>query len=548
MKKTLLSIKWLYKNCKIALPGIIGLTLVSATWSFISIYEALLAKNIIDSALSRNTLALKNNILLFILASLAVLVLVPFGQLISTYTSNKLFNSLQTKIYKNFIHSKWQEQSKFHSTEILTRLLNDIASISKLAVEHFSEIISLLCMLSLSLVILFRINNFIAIASLFIAPIFFFISKYYGRKQKELYKEMQEKEVKYNTFIQESIANLLILKTFSRENIAVKKLNTLQESRFKTALKKVKLTLITTTITSFGVTGAFLLIYTFGAFSIEKGVLTIGTFTALLQLFYKVQGPFQGLCSKYPQIIAAIAATERLVELESLDGEKFTEIKKSEFDKIIFDNVSFEYKKNQTVLDNLNLEIKKGDFIGIIGESGKGKTTILKLLLSLLDPKNGSVTIDNMPLNPSHRKLMAYVPQGDTLFSGTLKENLRYDDPNISDFDLINAINLSCCNTFVSKLPCGLDSIVGEKGIGLSGGQAQRIAIARALATNAPILILDEATAALDIHTEEALIENLNKLKKEKTIILITHRESSLKHCNKVIDLNKIESDFSIAN
>lgn len=547
MKKTFLSLKWLYKNCKVAIPGILLLTIVSATWSFISIYEALLAKNIIDSALSGNTIVLKKNILLFILASLTVLVLIPLGQLISTYTSNKLFNKLQTKIYKNFIHSKWQEQNKFHSTEILTRLLNDISSISKLAVEHFSEIISLLCMLTFSLFILFKINNFIAIASLIVAPIFFFISKYYGRKQKELYKEMQEKEVKYNTFIQESIANLLILKTFSRESIAVKRLNTLQESRFKTALKKVKLTLITTTITSFGVTSAFLLIYTFGAFSIEKGILTIGTFTALLQLFYKVQGPFQGLCSKYPQIIAAIAATERLIELESLEGEHFSEITKTEFDKITFDNISFEYKKDQNILDNLNLEIEKGDFIGIIGESGKGKTTILKLLLSLLEPQNGSLTIDDIPLNPSHRKLMAYVPQGDTLFSGTLKENLRYDDPNISDLDLINAINLSCCNSFISDLPEGLDSKVGEKGIGLSGGQAQRIAIARAMATNSPILILDEATAALDKHTEEALIENLNKIKKEKTIILITHRESSLKHCNKIIDLNKIQSDLSIA-
>lgn len=547
MKNLLFNVKWIGKNCRFIFPYVFLIIFISSLFSSISVYQALLAKNIIDSALNRNIIELKNFILIFLIIHLCSFVISPSITFLNSYTSNKLSNKLQSNTFAHFIRSKYSEQEKYHSMDIINRINNDISNITTLIVNILPEAISTLFLLISSFFVLYSINKFYALLSIILFPIFLLISKVYGKKQKYLYKEVQQKEVQCNSFLQESISSTIILKTFCREEIANNNLKKLQRDKFKSILKRTKLNIITNSLINVGMNTGYLIIYIIGALSIGYGTLTVGSFTALIQLFQKVQGPIYYLSSIFSQIISALGASERLQEIYKLplDTLDITLLDKESFNELQFKDVSFAYKKNDYILNKINLKIYPGDSLGIIGDSGKGKTTLLKLILSLLDPTKGKILLDNVPINPSHRTIMSYVPQGNTLSSGTIKENLIYGNKNISNLEIYDALKISCAYEFICNLPKGLDTIIGEKALGLSEGQAQRLSITRAILQKKPILILDEATSALDVSTELRLLENLNNIKHKPTVIVVTHRPAALKYCNKTL---KIPSETTSYN
>ena len=217
----------------------------------------------------------------------------------------------------------------------------------------------------------------------------------------------------------------------------------------------------------------------------------------------------------------------------------------SNFNKpnIVFDNVSFAYKANNNILNNINLTIESGETIAFVGPSGEGKTTIIRLILSLINPTEGNVLLSEgnliKEINRNYRELISYVPQGNTLFSGSIRDNLKYGNPNASDDEIKAALSNACALDFVNELEDGLDTMIGEKGVGISEGQAQRIAIARSFLRIKPILILDEATSALDPETEVNVLKAVRALPTKPTCIIITHRPSALNICNRIIKLEK---------
>lgn len=540
MKNLFLNCKWIYGNCKFIFPEVFLKIIISASISSVSVYQALVSKNIIDFALLGNLDELKKYIFIFLIISISFLLINPLTTLLSTYATNKLSNKLQFNVFNHVIHSKYSEQSSYHSMDIVTRVTSDISNITTLIVNTIPDIISMIFLLISSFILLFSINPLYAIISIVLFPIFLTISKIYGKKQKAIYKEVQEKEVKYNSFIQESIVNSMILKTFCREKKALNNLNTLQKDRFNSSLKRTKINIITNLMLAFGMNIGYLIVYAIGALAIGTGTITAGSFTALIQLFQKVQSPVYMLASSFPQIISSIGAAERIQEINKLPLETINKniLDKNSFDEIQFKNVSFAYEKDKEILSDINFNIIRGDSLGIVGGSGQGKTTLLKLILSLAEPNNGSIYVDDDTINPAHRNMISYVPQGNTLLSGTIKENLMYGNKEIKERDLESALEVSCSSEFIEKLPKGIDTIIGEKGIGISEGQAQRISIARAILRKKPILILDEATSALDIDTEFKLLENLNTLSYKPTTIVVTHRPSALNSCNKIIKIS----------
>lgn len=540
MKNLFLNCKWIYGNCKFIFPEVFLKIIISASISSVSVYQALVSKNIIDFALLGNLDELKKYIFIFLIISISFLLINPLTTLLSTYATNKLSNKLQFNVFNHVIHSKYSEQSAYHSMDIVTRVTSDISNITTLIVNTIPDIISMIFLLISSFILLFSINPIYAIISIVLFPIFLTISKIYGKKQKAIYKEVQEKEVKYNSFIQESIVNSMILKTFCREKKALNNLNTLQKDRFNSSLKRTKINIITNLMLAFGMNIGYLIVYAIGALAIGTGAITAGSFTALIQLFQKVQSPVYMLASSFPQIISSIGAAERIQEINKLPLETINKniLDKNSFNEIQFKNVSFAYEKDKEILSDINFNIIRGDSLGIVGGSGQGKTTLLKLILSLAEPNNGSIYVDDDTINPAHRNMISYVPQGNTLLSGTIKENLMYGNKEIKERDLESALEVSCSSEFIEKLPKGIDTIIGEKGIGISEGQAQRISIARAILRKKPILILDEATSALDIDTEFKLLENLNTLSYKPTTIVVTHRPSALNSCNKIIKIS----------
>ena len=274
--------------------------------------------------------------------------------------------------------------------------------------------------------------------------------------------------------------------------------------------------------------------------------MTYGTVTAIIQLVNQVQSPFVSLSGIMPKYYTTIASAERIMELDDLPNEK--EINQSDINvsatykslkSIEFENISFKYDRD-IILDNTSLSIKKGDFVAIMGISGIGKSTLLKLLLGVFNLNFGKIYLDTnngkIPIDKNTRKLFSYVPQGNMLISGTIKDNITFINPDASDTEIEKAIRISCAKQFIDELPLGLETVIGEKGLGLSEGQVQRLAIARSLLADSPILLLDEATSALDEKTEKEFLTNLKALD-NVTCIIVSHKKAALDICNKTIQI-----------
>ncbi|MPQ44222.1 ABC transporter ATP-binding protein [Clostridium tarantellae] len=559
MKKNLEKVRWIFYNAKSIRIHLISVVCLGAMLSLISVYNALISKNIIDAA----THGSMNNVIKWIIVlAIVICIQVIFSSLntfLGTYCGTKLLNDIQKKLYTHITYGEWEEQAKYHSVNLITRMNSDVSTICNLVVSVIPSIISLSVMLLASFITLLKLAPTIAVIIILVSPLFLFISKLISRKLKSVYMEIQQQEIEYRTFMQESIQNTMIVKSFCKEQDNIKTLNKFQKIKLKLILKRSKITLLSSISLSFGAFLGYFIVFSLGAINLAKGIGTFGTLTALLQLFSYIQGPFSGLASQLPSVISALAATERLMDIEKInlesngDGigkddklEKLINLNKvrvleEKAPNIKIENLYFNYKKHKNILENVSLNINSSEIVAFIGPSGQGKTTLIRLILSFIHVKNGSILLENNKksshLSREHRNLISYVPQGNTLFSGTIKENILYGNKYATEADIEEATKLSCAWDFINNLDKKLDTIIGEKGLGISEGQAQRIALARALIRKKPILILDEATSALDGKTEVKVLKAIKNLKHKPTCIIITHRESALNICNRIFKL-----------
>ena len=559
-----MKIKWMGSYAKPAIPFLIFSIIVNVIFAIIGIYNVTVSKSLIDSAISGDSDATIRWLIIMLSITLISMLSSPVTSFMSTHSSTKLTQNIQRKIYQHIQCSDWLEQSKFHSVSLLTRVTSDVSNISSAILGTIPSLVSLTVTLVGSFYTLISWAPSIAFAAVFIGPFLILVGKYFSRKLKDLYKEAQEEDVKYRSFMQESIQNIMIVKTFCMEKINMHRLVEIQNNKYKIAMRNTKLSVMTSMSMSFCSSIAYFTIFTWGVLNIAKGVSTYGTFTGMLQLYSKVQAPFSSLASMIPGLISTIAAAERLMEIEAIPVEKMADEKElddigslevaldsisskvsSTFNKpnIVFDNVSFAYKANNNILNNINLTIDAGETIAFVGPSGEGKTTMIRLILSLINPTEGNILLSEgnlvKEINRNYRELISYVPQGNTLFSGSIRDNLKYGNPYASDDEIKAALKNACALDFVNELEDGLDTMIGEKGVGISEGQAQRIAIARSFLRERPILILDEATSALDPETEVSVLKAVRALPTKPTCIIITHRPSALNICNRIMKLEK---------
>lgn len=555
-------IKWMASYAKPAVPFLIFSIIVNIIFSLIGIYNVTVSKSLIDSAISGDSQSTIRWLITMLVITLISMLSSPVTSFMSTHSSTKLTQNIQRKIYQHIQCSDWLEQSKYHSVSLLTRVTSDVSNISSAILGTIPSLVSLTVTLVGSFYTLINWAPSIALVAVFIGPFLILVGRYFSSKLKALYKEAQEEDVKYRSFMQESIQNIMIVKTFCMEKINMHRLVEIQDNKYRIAMRNTKLSVMTSLSMSFCSSLAYFTIFTWGVLNIAKGLSTYGTFTGMLQLYNKVQSPFSSLASMIPGLISTIAAAERLMEIEAIPVEKMANEKElddfnddsipslsstvsSVFTRpdIIFDNVSFSYKANNNILNNINLTIESGETLAFVGPSGEGKTTMIRLILSLINPTLGNVFLKEdeiiKDMNRNYRELISYVPQGNTLFSGSIRDNLKYGNPNASDDEIKAALTSACAIDFVNDLEDGLDTMIGEKGVGISEGQAQRIAIARSFLRERPILILDEATSALDPETEVSVLKAVRSLPSKPTCIIITHRPSALNICNRIMKLEK---------
>lgn len=545
LKEFFIKIKWILSHAKPVIPFLIFTTVISSASSLISVYNTLISKSLIDNAIGGNTSQVIKYLIIMISITLGMMLLNPITSLLSTHASTKLNQNIQNKMFEHIEYSSWLEQSKFHSVSLLTRITSDVATISSTLLSTIPNIISILVTLLASFSTLIYLAPSIAIIAIFIGPFLVLVSRYFSKKLKDLYKKAQEEDVKYRAFIQESVQNIMIVKTFCMEKINMDRLIQIQNNKYNIAMKNTKLSAMTGLAMSLCSNLAYFTIFCWGALNISTGVTTYGTFTAMLQLYGKVQSPFSSLASMFPGLISTIAAAERLMELEEIPLEKSSEKEVIDFinPEITFEDVSFEYKKGIKIINDINLTIPYGETIAFVGPSGEGKTTLIKLILALINPSSGKVYLKENnkkdSFNRDYRNLISYVPQGNTLFSGTIEDNLRYGNFEATEEEIYEALKNACALDFVNELENGIKTVIGEKATGISEGQAQRLAIARSFLRKKPILILDEATSALDPETEVSVLKSVKSLPHKPTCIIITHRPSALNICHRIIRLEK---------
>ena len=538
---------WLNKRTAGQKAKMVWLIIVNALFSMLSVVFAFAIKGVIDGATNENRETGEFQLIVSAILIIAVILLQFVFRIVinglTEHIKGKLEISVKGNLFNQILVKKYEKINKVHSGELINRITADAVivadGISSIVPTVVSASVRLIC----AVIALVYLDWIFAIAFIVAGGLVFIILTATRGLLKNLHKKTQETDGKTRSFMQECIENLLAIKVFSIENKTSNKADELQDENFKIKMKRKNVSVLGHASYNLIFSAGYVFALVYGALKILNEGMSYGSLSAILQLVNNVQVPFASLSSIAPKYFSMVASAERIMEIEDYEEE----IKNKNFNASkVYENLSsieikdlaFSYDRD-VVFEKASLSINKGDFLAITGTSGIGKSTLIKLLLGVYEIENGSLIIkgkEDIEINSSTRKLFAYVPQGNSLFSGKLKENLCFVDREVTNEEIEKALEISCLKDFVKDLPNGLDTIIGENGLGLSEGQAQRVAIARAILSKAPVLLFDESTSALDETTEEKLLSNLKNIK-DVTLIIITHRKSALAICNRKVKI-----------
>lgn len=454
-------------------------------------------------------------------------------------------NILQQRLFSHLLRSEWKGLEERHSGDILNRIERDVLDLTSCITETIPALLEVSFRLVGAFFYLFHMDARLACLVVCIAPCFLVLSKLYVRKMRAITRDIRSTESRVQSILQESIQHRAILKTLERTSTMIDKLMLTQSQLRKHVRHRAVFSSTSSTLISIGFGTGYLVTFLWGVDSLQSGTITYGMMISFIQLVGQIQGPFRDMTRFIPILINTLTASERLMELQEVPLE-------DEAAPIIFpdgagvriSDVSFHYKEGgRPILSHFSCDFPKGSTTAILGETGAGKTTLIRLILALIKPSEGKMEMydetTSVGISPRIRNNLIYVPQGNTLFSGTIRDNLLMGNPDATEEDMRQALETACAG-FVMNRPDGLDTACGELGAGLSEGQAQRIAIARALLRKGSVLLLDEATSALDMQTEQKLLKNLSRREAGRTIICVTHRPAVIAYCSQVIEMKRI--------
>lgn len=444
-------------------------------------------------------------------------------------------NLMQQQMLERILQSQWHNRSHHHSGDILNRLEFDVSTVVTFLTETLPSTLSVVMMFVGAFFCLFSMDRMLAVVLVAIIPLFLAVSKIYMNQMRRLTRLVRDSDSRVQSAMQETVQHRMVIKTLEACGDMVERLEHTQAQLRKNVVRRTSFSVFSNFILNFGFALGYLIAFLWAAVRMSAGTLTFGGMTAFLQLVNKIQTPARSLTKLAPAFVGVFTAAERLMELEEEPIEEQGEpIRLAAPCGLRINDISYRYEDGtRDVISHLSFDFRPGSCTAILGETGAGKTTLVRMLLALMSPQQGNITIYNaeeeLRLSPLMRCNFVYVPQGNTLMSGTIRDNLRLGKRDATEEEMREALSKSCAD-FVLTLPNGLDTRCGEQGGGLSEGQAQRIAIARALLRNRQIMVFDEATSALDGETECRLLRNILADNKH-TVIFITHRPAVLEYC-----------------
>lgn len=479
---------------------------------------------------------------------MALLVLCGFAlRICSIWVRNilgiKAQNRMQQRMLDRILRSEWTGKESHHSGDVLNRLEQDVGTVVSFLTETIPNTISVVAMFVGAFLYLFSMDKVLAFVIVGIIPVFVLLSKLYIGQMRRLTRQVRDSDSKVQSVLQETIQHRMLIKTLESDSIMVDRLESTQSELRHRVVKRTAFSVVSNFILNAGFSVGYLIAFLWAALRMADETLTFGGMTAFLQLVNRIQGPARDLTRLAPVFVGVFTAAERLMELEENPLEEQGDpIPLTAPCGVRLEHITYAYDDGDSnVIEQLDFDFYPGSCTAVLGETGAGKTTLIRLILALLHPNEGKVILYNQQeqreLSPLMRCNFVYVPQGNTLMSGTIRDNLRLGKLNATEEEIKTALEMSCAS-FVMELPDGLDTVCTEAGGGLSEGQAQRISIARALLRNRPIMLFDEATSALDPETERQLLHNILS-NHDKTVIFITHRPAVVDYCDQTLHLQK---------
>lgn len=530
--------KWIWQTANPQLPLLVLLIFGNALSSVCAVSVALFSKWIVDAAQNGDLDRLFKTgfgLLAIVILQIALRIL---DNSLSVRISGKLEMACKRRLFSAILQKEYSAVTVYHSGELMTRLTSDITVVTDNATVLLPTATAMVTRLVFAFAVIVSLDVRFALLLLAAGVLLFVFTRAFRSKIKKLHKAVQASDGRLRAFLQESIESLLAVQVFGVQEKVTREADVRQSENFDAKIRRNRW--------SIAANAGFLAVFSFGTlvtllwcgWRLAAGAITFGTLTALLQLVNQVQTPLTNLSGLMPKYYSMLSSAERLLEIEDLPDEAQTGAKTmptKDFESARFRGVSFAYGQNEVFTD-ADFEIRKQDFVVISGISGIGKSTLFKLLLGVLTPDGGEITVTaggrTYPADKNTRGLFAYVPQGNLLFSGTVRDNIRFIKEDATDEEVLRAAKIACADTFIDELPAGLDTLLGEGGSGLSEGQMQRIAVARAILTDAPVLLLDEATSALDEETEARLLQNIRALE-NKTCLIISHKKAAYAVCTR---------------
>ena len=525
---------------KILMIGILGLI-----GTVMGLASSVASKYLIDAVTGIGSGLLARSAVVMAVMMLGGLVFQGVSSRIGAKIHIHVKNEMQHAAYTRILRAGWEALEPYRSGDLLNRLHADVNAVADGTIHFLPALVTSLTKFFGAFCIICYYDPVMAVIALAGVPVMLVLSRVLMGKMRHHNLEMKELSGEVMSFQEDSFRNLTSIKAFSLTERFESEMRRLQGTYVDAYLSYNAFQISMSSFLSLVGMVVTASCFGWGVYQLWNGSITYGSLTLFLQLASTLRGSFSGLVSLGQQLISMTTSAGRIMAVEELPAEEFRvpdRLAREEQLDIVMERVSFRYQDGDTVLEPFDFVARHGDQIAITGPSGEGKTTLLRLLLGLVEPDAGKVALrgdsgNNYFINAGTRSVFAYVPQENSIFSGTVGENLRLVKPEATDAELEEALKIACAWEFVNQFPEGLEHRLSAGGRGVSEGQAQRLAIARALLRKAPILLLDEATSGLDIATEQKLLQNLRRCGRLRTCILVTHRPESARFCSRTYEI-----------
>lgn len=535
-------VKWLWKASGDFRTAIAGCALAGTLHVGVSLFSVYVSKHLIDIATGVSEDALPAYIAWLVCCLAVQLLLSVTRSRLSARTEIRLRNGLHRKLFVHLMESCWTGRDTLHTGDVLNRLEEDVATVTDALCRTIPAVFITLVQLGGALWFLARLDIRLTGILVFVMPVALLLSKSYVRKMRRMSRDIRDTDSLIQSHLQENLQHRVLIRTLEYTPQSIVRLVTLQRALQKKVMRRTDLSVFSRSMVQVGFMTGYAVAFLWGVFGLQAGTVTFGMMAAFLQLVAQIQRPMVDLSRQVPAFIRVFTSTERLAELAGLPLEQQgLPVRLSGRPGVRIRCLTYAYPGSQKkIFDGFTYNFKPGSLTAIVGETGVGKSTLIKLILALFQPDGGEIRFYDgereVTASPLTRCNLSYVPQGNTLVSGTIRDNLLMGNPRATEEELRSALHTAAAD-FVFSLPEGLDTLCGEHGSGLSEGQAQRIAIARGLLRPGGLLLLDEPTSSLDDETEKLLLQRLVGRLEGKTLILISHRETITRLCKEVVKL-----------